>query len=284
MSMQPIISFTDLADKYDAFIIDLWGVMHDGTTLYPGATSALAYLHEQKKPVLFLSNAPRKTEKAEMVLDRLGVPRAHYNHLLTSGQATYNMLSTSDHWGKHYYYLGPGKDEDVLSGLDYVRVDDPEAADFVLNAGFEVDFQPEEEVHPALEQLLACKLPLLCINPDLEVVKLDGTRMLCAGWVAERYESMGGTVSYVGKPYPLVYERSLGLLDIDETSKNRVLAIGDNLLTDIKGANRVNIDSLLITGGILKNGHGELPDTARLTTLCDKAEATPTYIAEHFAV
>lgn len=277
--MQFIPSIHDIAENYDAFIIDLWGVMHDGTALYPSAAEALSYLHEQHKPVVFLSNAPRKADKARLVLDRLGIDRAHYQSIITSGQVAFDTLQADPFLGTAYYYLGPGKDEDVLEGLDgYYQVDDASKADFVLNAGFEQDFQSETAIEPTLQTLLSHQLPLYCINPDLEVVKIDGTRMLCAGWVATRYAQLGGTVHYVGKPYRQVYETCLSILQFPP----RVLCIGDNLLTDIRGANTMDLDSVLITGGILKSEQGQHPSEAHLATLCEETGATPTYVAELF--
>ena len=278
--MKHITSISEIAASYDGFIIDLWGVMHDGTALYPGAVDALRYLHAEGKKAVFLSNAPRKAAKAQVVLDRLGGDRAHYHSVITSGQVAYDWLASESSHGPRSYYLGPGKDEDVLNGLEgYEQTDDPAKADFVLNAGFEVDFQPEAEIEPTLSKLRNIQLPLICINPDMEVVKQDGTRMLCAGWVAGRYEALGGTVHYIGKPHRAVYDTAFAAL----SGCNSLLAIGDNLLTDIKGANAVGIDSLLITGGILKSEAGHAPTEAELALSIEETGATPTYIADLFA-
>lgn len=280
MTTKPIDSLSDIIAAYDHFIIDLWGVMHDGTTLYAGAAEALKSIHNAGKHVLFLSNAPRKASRAIEVLDTLGVTRDHYAHMLTSGQCAHDWLAASNEWGKHYYYLGPSKDEDVLQGLDYMNEPDINNADFILNTGFEYDYQPTDEIQPLLERLIAAKLPLLCVNPDLEVVKQDGTRLLCAGWVAERYQQMGGNVTMVGKPYERVYEEAFARFNTAD--KSRILAIGDNLLTDIKGANAHGIDSLLISGGILKSEHGQLPDDTLLQELYRQTAATPTYVCSGF--
>lgn len=240
----------DIVAPYEACIVDLWGVIHDGTALYPGALETLRWLKEQGKPIVFLSNAPRLAVKARAVLDELGVGRDLYLDVITSGQVAYDLLEADPDWlGTHYYYLGPTKDEDILNGLtNYTRVATPRDAQFVLNSGYEADFQPHDEVLPMLGQLLQHHLPLLCINPDHEVIKLDGTRMLCAGTLAEAYTALGGEVEYVGKPFDDVYERAFNILGTDN-----VLAIGDNPLTDIIGAQEIGIDSLLITGGILNN-------------------------------
>lgn len=249
-------SLKEIVTPYDALIVDLWGVIHDGTALYPGAADTLAWLHAQGKPVVFLSNAPRVAAKARTVLNKLGINPKHYVDVITSGQVAHDLLEADPEWlGTHYYYLGPTKDEDILADLpNYIRVDSPRNAQFVLNSGYEQDFQPHEEILPMLGTLLQHHLPLLCINPDHEVVKLDGTQMLCAGMLAETYAEMGGAVDYVGKPFEDVYEVARNILGTDN-----ILCVGDNPLTDIIGAQEEDFDSLLITGGILA-ARGEQPD------------------------
>lgn len=240
----------DIVAPYEALIVDLWGVIHDGTALYPGALDTLKWLKAQGKPIVFLSNAPRLAVKARAVLDKLGIDRDLYQEVITSGQVAHDLLEADPDWmGTHYYYLGPSKDEDIITDLaNYTRVTSLRDAQFVLNSGYETDFQPHEEVLPMLGRLIQQHLPLLCINPDHEVIKLDGTRMLCAGTLAEAYSEIGGEVDYVGKPFEDVYDAAFNILGTD-----KVLCIGDNPLTDIMGAQEMDLDSLLITGGILKD-------------------------------
>lgn len=262
-------------DAYDAFLIDLWGVVHDGHVLYPGVAETLAALAHAGKRIIFLSNAPRRAEKAEAILTQLGIAPNHYDHLLTSGECAYQQLRTEQ--PRPYYYLGPSKDEDILDDLPYPSVA-PEAAAFILCTGFAYDFQPEEEIRPLLADLAALSLPMLCVNPDVEVVRQDGTYQLCAGWVAEAYAALGGAVDYIGKPYPAVYDACFALLR--DIPKPRILAIGDNLLTDIKGANHAGIDAALITGGILKFTEPTPLPAHRLQALIETTGAKPTYVAQ----
>jgi HAD superfamily hydrolase (TIGR01459 family) len=251
--------------NYGALIVDLWGVIHDGSALYPGVAQVLAHLHEQKKPVVFLSNAPRVSEKAQATLDKLGIPREHYKAIVTSGQVAHDLLTREE--PANYYYLGPSKDEDIIADVaHFAKTPDMAAADFVLCTGYEQDFQPHADIIPLLDKLLAAELPMLCVNPDYEVVKHDGTQQLCAGAVAEEYELLGGEVDYIGKPYPHVYDVCTALLGAVKT-----LAIGDNPDTDIAGAKAYGLDCLLITGGILK-ARGE-----------DPSECGATYVLPAFA-
>lgn len=268
--------------RYDAFLIDLWGVIHDGSALYPGVAETVGQLHAQGKRVIFLSNAPRRTHQAEAVLTRLGIPRTQYEAIMTSGEAAHYQLMRERPYGPRYYYLGPGKDEEVIADLPYERVYQPEEADFILNSGFEYDYQPTQEIEPLLAHLLRLNLPLLCINPDIEVVKQDGTRLLCAGWVAGHYAQAGGRVRYIGKPHPYVYELCMALLD--GLAPPRILAIGDNLATDIAGAQGAGLASLLITGGILQTECGGIPHDETLERLMAQSGARPDYILPSFAL
>ncbi len=267
----------EIIENYDALIVDLWGVIHDGSHLYPGVAETLKLLHQLNKPVLFLSNAPRVSEKARQNLDRLAIPRTQYLDVVTSGQVAHDLLAR-DTRPKAYYYLGPSKDEDVVADLKhFVRVDEPAAADLILCTGYEFDGQPHEEIVPLLLQLL--HLPMLCVNPDMEVVKQDGTQFLCAGAVATEFTQLGGKVAYIGKPFPEVYQVCKLLL-----GNSRVLAVGDNPATDIKGANDAGIDSLLITGGVLKVRYGEAITADEAKEICRIAKVTPTYVLAGFTL
>jgi HAD superfamily hydrolase (TIGR01459 family) len=278
------MTFAALIERYDAFIIDLWGVVHDGTQLYPGAGAALAALHGAGKPVVFLSNAPRQAHKAAATLERLGIPRAHYHALITSGQVAHDLLASRTlfpgTYARRYYYLGPSKDEDVLANLpQYEETKHPAEAGFILGTGYEVDFQPHAEILPVLATLHRENLPLICINPDLEVVKQDGTQMLCAGTVAAEYAHMGGAVTYIGKPHANAFNAALAALP-DGITRGRVLMIGDNPATDILGASAAGIASLLITGGVLKVRHGKMLSETEARKICPDA----TYVLPAFSV
>jgi HAD superfamily hydrolase (TIGR01459 family) len=272
-----ILKLIEIINSYDALIVDLWGVVHDGSNLYPGVADTLRVLHELNKPVLFLSNAPRVSAKARENLNRLNIPPSHYLDIVTSGQVAHDLLARDPH-AKSYYYLGPGKDEDILDDLPhFTRNDEPHTADFILCTGYEFDGQPHEEIIPLLMQLL--HLPMLCVNPDIEVVKQDGTQFLCAGAVAAEFTKLGGRVAYIGKPFPEVYSVCKLIL-----GNSRVLCIGDNPATDIKGAIDAGLDSLLITGGVLKVRYGAELSVEDARNICNVAGVTPTYILPGFVI
>jgi len=269
--MQSLHQFRLIASDYDAFLLDLWGVVHDGSQLYPGAKEAMTQLKAAGKKIILVSNAPRRAHKAVAVLRQLGVEDAMYDHIVTSGELGYRWLeSGACTWGKKYFYIGPSKDADVLNGLDYQRVDDVKECHFLLNVGFGSEEGQSSDFTQLLRAAKGQGLPMLCLNPDLEVVKITGERFACAGVIASDYARMGGEVTYFGKPFAAVYDYCMQTLA--PTPKPRVLAVGDGIVTDIKGAVDYGIDALLVTGGILKK------DEANIEALCASHRAVPRYI------
>lgn len=276
MKIDNPMKLEEIIQNYDALIVDLWGVVHDGSHLYPGVGETLKLLHQLNKPVVFLSNAPRVSAKAQGNLDRLGIPRNQYLEIVTSGQVAHDLLAR-DERKKRYYYLGPGKDEDILADLPQYEQAEAAHAEFILCTGYEEDGQPHEEIIPLLAQLM--HLPMLCVNPDMEVVKQDGYHQLCAGAAAAEFSRMGGRVSYIGKPFREVYDVCKLLL-----GNYRTLCVGDNPTTDIKGANDAGFDSLLVTGGVMNVRYGNAITEADAREICRIAGVAPTYVLGGFGV
>ncbi|HEV7369621.1 TIGR01459 family HAD-type hydrolase [Arenibaculum sp.] len=279
----------EIADRYDGFILDLWGVLHNGVEPLPGALDALDRLRAAGKKVCLLSNAPRRCASVATKLGAMGITGDHYHHLMTSGEATHEALrDRPDGWhralGRRCLHIGPPRDEDVFEGLDIEMVGAPAEADFIVNTGID-DFS--ETVADYADVLSACaqrRLPMVCANPDLVVVV--GTEMaICAGSLAAHYEDLGGDVRYHGKPHAPVYARCLDLLGIGD--RRRILAVGDSFRTDVAGANAAGIDSLLVTSGIhleeLAKGWGETPDPARLAAAAQAAGHLPQAAVARFA-
>lgn len=282
MTIEQHKNISAIIDNYDAFIIDLWGVIHDGVVAYPGVNECLEQMKKSGKKIVFLSNAPRRAFRAVEGLQRVGVPDHLYDHILTSGEVTHDYVKSGRHeLGKKYYMIGPERDAGLFDGLDNVRVQKPADADFIIVTGLEQDESTLGEYAPVLEECLRCNLPMICANPDYVIVRQTGVRALCAGAIAEKYQEMGGNVRQFGKPYREVYDRVIEL--IGEVS---VAAIGDNLDTDIKGANNMDIDSYLIAGGILGEElgikHGQLPEIKKLEKVCDKAGIAPKAVLPAF--
>lgn len=254
--MDILPGFASLAARYDGFILDLWGVIHDGQTPYPGAVEVLTRLQQTGRRVALLSNAPRRSDTVTTLMQGMGIPDRLYNVAITSGEITRRMLAErTDPFfaalGPRVYHLGPERDRSVLEGLEarYTRVDSPEKADFVLDTGYD-DAAPAVDAAARDAELAACRaagLPMVCANPDLVVVRRDGTRLYCAGTLAQRYEAQGGAVRWIGKPDPTVYGPVVALLG---TAPERTLCVGDSLRTDMDGARRAGLAGAWILGGI----------------------------------
>jgi HAD superfamily hydrolase (TIGR01459 family) len=251
--MESLDGFAPLADRYDGFIVDLWGVIHDGVRPYPGARDCLARLRDLGRRVVLLSNAPRRVAVVREGLRAMGLADDLYGGVMTSGEYTRGLLSArTDPWfaglGRRMLHLGAPKDYNVFEGLDLEWVESPADADFILNTGPDQE-RGENDPAPYLPILTECAargLKMVCANPDMQVIR-DGQRLICAGLLASLYEQRGGPVRWIGKPYPEIYAPVLDMLDLP---RGRVLAVGDALATDMRGAHGVGVDGCWVLGGI----------------------------------
>ena len=274
--MKLLSSIASISDNYNAFLLDLWGVIHDGSQAYPNVYDTLIKLRLAGKKIIFLSNAPRRAARAAAVLEQLGIESALYDHIVTSGEVGYHWLQAGDtDWGKRYYFIGAQKDEDLLYNTDFEQVYELKNADFILNLGFGSDEQTAADFTLLLEIASKLNLPMLCLNPDFEVVKISGERFPCAGVIAKNYEEIGGKVTYFGKPYQQVYDHCHKLLN--NIDKKKILAIGDSLDTDILGAKNFGVDSMLVMGGILRD-----KTIAEIEEICVKSSLRPNYLIPKF--
>ncbi len=253
-----------LAGRYDGFVLDLWGVVHDGRAPFPGVVDALERLHAAGKRVAFLSNAPRRAWVVEKQLARMGIAKdTHYDGVITSGELVWRHLSqrTPEFFarlGDRAFHIGPDRDHSVIEGLGIGFADSPAEADFVLNTGPDPRRGPKS-VEPYEAVLAACAqagLPMICANPD-RAVMVAGERLICAGALAERYRALGGAVAEIGKPDPAVYPPVLEMLGV--ARRERVVAIGDSPHTDLAGAQAAGLDAVWALTGLAADAHGEDP-------------------------
>jgi HAD superfamily hydrolase (TIGR01459 family) len=247
-----IFGIRGLARRYDGFILDLWGVVHDGVAPIAGAVDCMRALVGAGKRIALLSNAPRRAEDVVRRITQIGVPAQAYHHVMSSGEEAWQYLYRRDDpfyaaLGRRCLHLCSDRDLEIRDGLGLEFFDDPEDAEFVLNTGPAGWDDTIEDYARLLRRCLARHLPMVCANPDLVV--MHGAKLaLCAGALAQWYEEQGGQVRWHGKPHPSVYRSCLGLLEIAE--RPRVLAVGDSLRTDIAGATAAGLDSLFVAGGI----------------------------------
>jgi len=251
ISLPPLITkFSTIASDYDVVLSDVWGVIHNGITSYPHACDALSHFRAGGRVVVLITNAPRPSESVARQLDRLDVPRETYDAIVSSGDVTRSVIKKRH--GQSLYHLGPERDRSIFAGLD-IDFAPPETADYVVCSGLKDDeSETPDDYRPLLEFLLARKLFMVCGNPDV-VVERGSTLVYCAGSIADLYASMGGEVLYAGKPYPPIYEMALARAETAasrEIAPSRVLAVGDSVRTDLKGAHAMGLDFLFVTSGI----------------------------------
>jgi HAD superfamily hydrolase (TIGR01459 family) len=225
-----------LAATADAWISDIWGVLHDGLHAFPTAGPACVRFRKAGGSVVLVTNAPRPAEAVARMLERLGIPREAYDEIITSGDVSRSIVA--EYPGRRLFHLGPERVAALVRDLD-VTLTDADSAEVVLCTGlFDDENETPEDHRDTLAALADRRVPLICANPDLMVER--GPRLVpCAGSLAEIYKSLGGTVIYAGKPYAAIYARAyeaIGRARGTCPPKDRILAIGDGIRTDVEGA------------------------------------------------
>jgi HAD superfamily hydrolase (TIGR01459 family) len=267
-------SISAIAGPRKAWLVDLWGVMHNGVAANAAAVDACVTFRRQGGTVVFLSNAPRPWTSVAQQLERLGVARGSWDHIITSGDVTRQILQNA-----HYetvYHLGPDRDLGLYEGLEVARTLSSEADLIVCTGLFDDERETADAYRHALAGLARRQVPMLCANPDLAVIR--GERLIpCAGAVAQVFEALGGAVTYAGKPYRGIYDRAIAAVAVTRgahVDTHELLAIGDGILTDIRGATSAGIPAVYIASGVhLPDGVGL--DATSLATLFPDPESRP---------
>ncbi|HMK81901.1 MAG TPA: TIGR01459 family HAD-type hydrolase [Xanthobacteraceae bacterium] len=274
--------FATLAPHYDAVLSDVWGVIHNGVTAFPAACDALARFRQNGGSVVLISNAPRPGAQVIRLLDHLHVPRETYDGITTSGDVTRTMVEQRS--GQRVFLIGPERDHTIFTGLDAPFSGAAEAEYVVCTGLFDDEVETPEDYAPLLGELRERNLFMVCANPDI-VVERGHRLVYCAGALADAYAALGGEVYYAGKPHRPLYDlalretararaaRSLG----SDVTKSRVLAIGDSVRTDLKGAQDLGVDCLFVTAGIHAEelGHRDDPDLSALGEMFAAAGHAP---------
>ena len=269
-----------IAGAYDLFLLDQWGVLHDGEVAHPAAVAVMRRLRSAGKPVVLISNSSKRTPHSVKNLERMGIERALYEDVVTSGELAWrDMKAAEDPFlhalGPRCYMFTWGGDTSFLEGLPYHAVETVAEADFLLlsgTSGGAISIYEE-----ALQAGRRRDLPMICLNRDFFSVDPVGRLIECSGRVAERYEALGGTVRYYGKPGREIYDACLSLLP----SAQRPIAVGDSLHHDIGGGNAAGLATIFVAGGIhsfdLGIRPGEAPDADAVAALCRRQGVRPDY-------
>lgn len=248
--MHALSGLSEIASNYQAVLSDVWGVLHNGVAVHPGAADALVNFRRGGGRVVLITNAPRPSAPIAAMLDRLGVPREAYDAIVSSGDATRAMISK--YRGQVIHHVGPPTEDDALyEGLDVIR-GPAEEAQVVVVTDLDTDDDTPQMYTERMALWLARKLPLIAANPD-RVVEHGDRLIYCGGALADLYEARGGMVRMAGKPYRPIYDEALRLAEQaagHSLDRNSILAIGDSVRTDAIGAAGFGIDLLFVTGSI----------------------------------
>ncbi|MGB1405408.1 MAG: TIGR01459 family HAD-type hydrolase [Parvibaculales bacterium] len=271
----------EIADQYDALIVDIWGVLHNGKQPFEGVDAALLNYRQQGGKVLLLSNAPRPGPSAVKRLEVIGNRRDGFDDILTSGDAVRALMSDMGREGKKICHIGPDKDADLITDLAVEFIDE-DAADAILFSGpYDDTTETPDDYADMLARIKARNLPLLCPNPD-RTVQFGDQVIYCAGAIAEAYENIGGEVVWVGKPYPMVYARARAMLrDMTGLEHPRLLAIGDGPKTDILGAEAAGIDALFIGGGLASASGADIENPEAIAAILAEENTQARYAMRH---
>ncbi len=278
--MIKINSILDIINKYENYIIDQWGVMHDGSTGYKNAIEAIDYLVSKNKNLFIISNSSKRQKSSEARLPELGFKKESFINILTSGEMIWQTIkkkySKLDDEIKCYHIFDNSKEDGLFfrEGLNLSFVDKIEEADFILACTPFSNMQPIDYV-PMLDKAVDKNLIMYCANPDFETIEKNNTQnSFCMGAIAEIYKKMGGNIIIQGKPEKDIYVETTKSIKIN---KSKTVAIGDSIFHDIKGANNFFIDSILVKSGIHK-------DLKTINILCKNHRISPTYLIDDFSI
>ncbi|MEZ0003332.1 TIGR01459 family HAD-type hydrolase [Sinorhizobium fredii] len=270
-----INSYREIASRYDVVLCDVWGVLHNGVQAFASACEALAEARAQGVTVVLITNSPRPHPSVKVQIRGLGVPDEAYDRIVTSGDVTRALIASAE---KRIYFIGADRDLPLLEGLGTEIVSAEEAETIVCAGFYDDETETPEHYRATLTGLAKRKIPFICANPDLVVER--GHRLIpCAGAIAKLYEELGGEARIAGKPYKAIYRAALseakavrGALDLA-----RVVAVGDGMPTDVKGAQDTGFDLLYISAGIHAQEymHESRTDEAKLAAFLKKEGATP---------
>ena len=267
-----------LARGYDVLLCDIWGVVHNGIAAFADACDALARFRKRGGTVILVTNAPRASESVMRILDRMNVAHDVYDAIVSSGDVTRGIVARR--LGQRVFHLGPERDHSIFTGLDVIFAP-LESANYVVCSGlFDDTIETPDSYRDMLAAMRGRALSMVCANPDV-VVERGDTLVYCAGALADAYAALGGEVLYCGKPHAPIYDLALAtaasLRGGRIPARDKVLAIGDSVRTDLKGAAAFGLDVMFVTSGLHAEHYGsrEAPDLEALRKVFAEAGVAP---------
>jgi len=245
---------SDISDSYSGFIIDQWGVLHDGDKPFDGVVDCLKELKNRGKYVIILSNSGKTADANKERMKAIGIGPSLYNEIVTSGEMTWQGLSNQDYGvfeniGKKCYLISRGGDRSIVEGVDLEIVDDPALADFLLISGSDAPQKTIEDYEPALRAAARKQLKAICANPDSRGL-MKGSSIMGPGAIAHRYKDFGGVVHYIGKPHMPIFHHCIRKMQERDIYPGQTIVIGDAMAHDILGGSTANIDTCLVKDGL----------------------------------
>ncbi len=246
---------SDISDSYSGFIIDQWGVLHNGEKLYDGVLDTLQQLKERQKFVVILSNSGKRAEENAVRLKKMGIAPSLYDRIVTSGEMTWQGLKDQDEgffkgMGRKCFLISRENDTSIVDGLDIELVDDIDSAEFLLISGSDA---PEKTLvdyyEPLLRHAVRRRLKAICANPDSRRL-VGAAQYFGPGLIARRYQDFGGVVHYIGKPHQPIFQHCVKIMQEKDIYPGQTVMIGDTMAHDIVGASGIGIDTCLIKNGL----------------------------------
>lgn len=276
----------ELSHAYDGFIIDQWGVLHNGVETYPGVIQCLNKLKAENKQVIILSNSGKRSDYNATRLKELKIKPSHYKAVVSAGEVVWQGIKNRNEGvfaglGDTCYLINRERDQSLLEGLDLNITDQVEEADFLLITGVDAQRKSIEDYEPVLRKAVAKGLPAICANPDLVTI-FGNEKSMGPGAVAQRYSEFGGVAHFFGKPHKAIFRTCLSMFD--DVIPSRILMIGDSLYHDISGASAVNLDTAFVTTGLhssaFKPGLSQDQKTRNMKQLMNNYGVRPTWMMD----
>lgn len=256
-----IQNLKDIEQKFEAILCDVWGVVHNGINAHKNAVDALTRFRQNNKIVILITNAPRPNQNVKMQLEKLNVAQNAYDDIITSGDVARELIEKNKN---SVFHLGPERDKQIFNNINVKFEDENNARCIVCTGLFDDENQKPQDYQKMFKEMIQRKCKMICANPDIIVERGDKI-IWCAGALAQMFKEMGGEIEIAGKPYAPIYsqaKRKINEIKGENVNENKILAIGDAIATDAKGAQNNQIQFLFHARGIHQNDY-DIPDDAK---------------------